>query len=981
MKSLYYLLFGFPSILIAQDYQFQLMSPIGPGIYPDIEEVLYRASGFSDIDNDGDQDLIILGRAHNDDGVTILYRNNGSGKFTAMPEAPFPDLRVGDVAFVDVDNDNDPDLLISGKTAAGPPTTRLYLNNGKGIYSLAVTSVWVNVEYSDIAFADVDNDNDQDLLISGKTAAGSPSTRLYLNDGGGKFTPASNQPFTDVYEGEISFADVDGDNDKDVLITGTGPGNNTITELYANDGSGGFTLVSNIPFFSMAQGDLMWGDIDNDGDQDVIMSGDPSSGQGKSEVYLNDGSGSFTLDTRNALIPLRNSALALLDVDNDNDLDLILTGYTGISNAIKLYTNNGTGVFTEVSQNFFKAVKDGILSYADIDGDQDLDVLLSGSYSSPVHISRLYLNDGAGIFDEVPANYFEGFMNGDVAIADFNNDNKKDILISGTTDIYRASSKQATSLYLNSNGNFTHTATPFPSLYRSSLAYADIDNDNDLDVFIMGTQNFSTDVARLYVNNGSAGFTVKGDIISNGAYMGSADFADVDNDGDQDLVVSGQGFINFTWLTFTKLYLNDGSGNFTEDTNQNFTQVYESFVLFEDVDNDNDPDLLVTGLGDFSRVAEIYQNDGSGNFSQMSGFSLQGISYGAAAFADIDNDNDPDLLLAGQIAGGSPPTSATRLYTNDGSGIFTEVRGTPFPDIYSGAVAFADMDQDNDQDLLIVGGVGHNVVNELYVNNGTGSFSLYSSETFESTESGEVVFTDLDNDTYPDVLLTGFHEVNRLPVSLLYRNIYCPGSVLYDTVQACRVYSWPATNMSYSNSGNYTFKVKNFYGCDTVLHLNLSVIDIKRTVSEIGLTLIASDTGGSYQWLDCQNAYSPIVGATDSIFEVNKNGSYAVAISRNGCTDTSQCIIINNVSLPKSELGLKASLYPNPVENEFTLLLDEENTDFNVRIYNSQGLLILQREFRNQKEIRLDFTAAPGLYYIYVISGKGSYWQSSFLKQ
>ena len=80
--------------------------------------------------------------------------------------------------------------------------------------------------------------------------------------------------------------------------------------------------------------------------------------------------------------------------------------------------------------------------------------------------------------------------------------------------------------------------------------------------------------------------------------------------------------------------------------------------------------------------------------------SFDGVFYSSIAFADIDNDNDQDVLITGYIDWGQPNT---KLYTNDGSGNFAEVTGTPFDGVRDGSIAFADIDNDNDQDLLITG--------------------------------------------------------------------------------------------------------------------------------------------------------------------------------------------------------------------------------------------------------------------------------------
>ncbi|MCD4730327.1 MAG: VCBS repeat-containing protein [Bacteroidales bacterium] len=123
--------------------------------------------------------------------------------------------------------------------------------------------VWV--DHSSIAFADIDNDNDQDVLIAGLNSFGQDIAKLYTNDGSGFFTEVTGTPFDVAFVGSVTFADIDNDNDQDVLITGLP------TTLYTNDGNGFFTEVTGSPFYLGSDG--AFADIDNDNDQD-----DPNSG-------------------------------------------------------------------------------------------------------------------------------------------------------------------------------------------------------------------------------------------------------------------------------------------------------------------------------------------------------------------------------------------------------------------------------------------------------------------------------------------------------------------------------------------------------------------------------------------------------------------------------------------------------------------------------------------------------------------------------
>jgi len=137
---------------------------------------------FSDVDGDNDNDLLITGMDNSDNQkIAILYINDGSGSFSMDTNNEFEGVMASSVAFSDVDNDGDNDLLITGWTNSFQNSTKLYSNDGAGNFSLVLDSPFENVGFSSIAFSDVDNDGDEDLLITGQNSSNDRVTRLYIN--------------------------------------------------------------------------------------------------------------------------------------------------------------------------------------------------------------------------------------------------------------------------------------------------------------------------------------------------------------------------------------------------------------------------------------------------------------------------------------------------------------------------------------------------------------------------------------------------------------------------------------------------------------------------------------------------------------------------------------------------------------------------------------------------------------------------------
>ncbi|MEL7124490.1 MAG: VCBS repeat-containing protein, partial [Bacteroidota bacterium] len=303
----------------------------------------------ADVDNDGDLDLIVAGEIELFSSVTILYKNNGLGLFTEVTDSKFEGVHYGAVAFVDIDGDQDQDLFITGENSTLKTVAKLYQNDGRGNFTEFEDTPFVNVANGKSAFSDIDGDQDQDLLLTGRTLFGQRTTNLYLNDGTGIFSEVTNTPFEGVDDSVVDFLDVDGDQDQDLLIMGSDGSFYGITKLYLNDGNGNFNEVENTPFFQRSDGSIASGDIDGDLDQDVIISGIFTDVFGDVKLYLNDGNGNFM----EANSPFEGtSEVVMVDIDNDGDQDVITTGYSeSFSLVARLYFNIGEGEFLNIVGN------------------------------------------------------------------------------------------------------------------------------------------------------------------------------------------------------------------------------------------------------------------------------------------------------------------------------------------------------------------------------------------------------------------------------------------------------------------------------------------------------------------------------------------------------------------------------------------------------------------------------------------------------
>jgi hypothetical protein len=182
---------------------------------PDLE---FGAHPIADVNGDDHLDTLLTGQDTQNDNnlITSLFLGDGTGTFSPA-NAGLKGVSLSSTSIADVNGDGHPDLLVAGFDGE-EPTTTLYLGDGNGNFSPADTEL-PDLWFVSTAIADIDGDGNQDLLLSGEDENENPTTMLYLGDGNANFSPADVE-LEDLHDGSISVADVDGDEDLDVLVTG-----------------------------------------------------------------------------------------------------------------------------------------------------------------------------------------------------------------------------------------------------------------------------------------------------------------------------------------------------------------------------------------------------------------------------------------------------------------------------------------------------------------------------------------------------------------------------------------------------------------------------------------------------------------------------------------------------------------------------------------------------------------------------------------
>lgn len=825
IQTWHYRIFSFIAIIFfvltvkGQGIQYDRILPLQPAeqFINDFEGVRWSSVVFGDVDGDGNQDVIISGEGATNDFICKLYKNDGQGNLLASTNNQFEGVKDASIAFGDIDGDGDLDLLITGQNDSYDCITKLYSNDGQGNFSEIINTPFEDVGLGSIAFSDIDGDGDLDVLITGQNNLFNPVTKLYTNDGNGVFTEVINTPFINFKNSSVAFSDIDSDGDEDLLIIGRDSVNNRLTKLYINDGNGVFTEDTGASFENVGSGSITFGDIDNDGHEDVLITGRNTFGGRVAKLYSNDGNGSFSEVTGTPFYGVDYSSAAFEDVDGDGDLDILILGKDASNSSItRLYTNDGLGNFSEVPGTTFVDLGYGALAFSDLNSNGFPDAIVSGRLSSNVDVVKIYGNDGTGNFLEASGSPLEGARSGSSAFADIDGDGNLDILITGRNEF----NNRFTNLYSNDgNGNYTEViGTPFDGVMNSSICFADIDGDGDQDVLITGMNNSLDRIAKLYSNDGSGNFSELTGTPFDGVTYSAVDFADIDGDGDQDLLITGRIVNN---IRIAKLYANDGNGNFTELTGTPFDGMTNSTVSFIDIDNDGDQDVFITGRNEINEfLATLYINDGNGNFTELQSTPFEGVELGSVDFADVNNNGNLDIMLTGENLSGQ---NISRLYINNGSLSFSEIPLGAISGVKFSSIAFTDIDSDGDQDILITGQKNSgDKIAKLYMNNGLGDFTEVNNTPFEGVNLGTVAIADIDNDGDEDILITGV-SVKNSPVSRLYRNNSCPTDNITSNITTCGSYTWSVNGNNYTQSGVYTSSYTNQSGCDSIHTLNLTI--------------------------------------------------------------------------------------------------------------------------------------------------------------
>jgi len=352
------------------------------------------------------------------------------------------------VELADLDGDGLIDILFANggnySDPGDPEPNRVFFNRGPG-ERFEERTIEVFGNRSDLArvikVRDFDADGFVDIFV-GTTYQ--TQSRLFLGTGAGAFeeVTATHLPRVDLSVGDAEPGDVDGDGDLDLVLSDWGPGNNMVNEggrtrLWLNDGSARFTdataarMPETLVRFSW---ELELVDVDNDYDLDILVSCKRCPG---SLLFRNDGSGVFVEDRRALPQYTNNYEFEAMDLDGDDFLDLVtindgeIVDGRGSSRREHIFINDAEGRFRDMTDALWPASEnigedDNMVSFLDYDSDGDADFLI-GSLSGP---DRLLINDGSGRLRSANEVFMGAATPGTLgmAVADLDGDGRIDVV-------------------------------------------------------------------------------------------------------------------------------------------------------------------------------------------------------------------------------------------------------------------------------------------------------------------------------------------------------------------------------------------------------------------------------------------------------------------------------------------------------------------------------------------------------------------------
>ncbi len=579
-----------------------------------------------------------------------------------------------------------------------------------------------------LAIGDLDSDGDEDVLMSkNKTIT------WYKNEirNSATFRDTIVFPSFNSNINELYIFDLNQDDIMDIICLTGGD----LTWMEGIDGKGNFNNLEVV--YEDIHLYLHFVDMDNDGDDDIVTESLANGGV-EGIVWLEFLGGDNGFDSTPHLIgDLHVNGIAVSDVDSDGDMDIVGHDQNPDNKVfwIENLGGNNFGPTQDLSNDKIYSIAVG-----DLDQDSDIDILVPYFFSPKILVNT----NNQGSFSTIPTDlpFFEDVLSSE--LIDLDGDNILDFLslARGTVD------NRAQLLFSKGRGDLTfenakELLADTDKIQGSFIRSEDITNDG-VPELVIGHERFGRlgwyefeNTNRILKNQ----HIIEALIDMESGYPVDMDYADIDGDGDQDVLCAfGGPFFDGRLRWFERV---DGENNFiSKDTIFNGSLEYGTTAL-SDIDGDGDQDIFLGLSGGGSNGVLWFENDGSGNFSAPLPINPNNINCTSYIVDDVDNDNDDDILVRS--------STDLFLFKNDNGNFQPAVLLNSNWDIDSDNMYFEDVDGDNIKDIVYTSFSSPQLQTNLVYHKNLGNTNFGPLTTITNLQSSSYDFISADFDTDGDL--------------------------------------------------------------------------------------------------------------------------------------------------------------------------------------------------------------------------------------
>ena len=691
----------------SSDAAFLLADSIYPNRSYPVDAYPY-AMASADFNGDGLRDLAVANGGATT--ISVLLGRDG-GEFTPTLRIPLSGPPIS-IAAADVNTDGRVDLVVA---AFQSNLITVLFGVGNGTFVPGTTFVAGPAPFV-IHPADLDGDGNVDLVV----LDGSNDVSIYRGGGAGMFQ-LSRTLHADTSPASVTSADLNSDGRLDLAVTypysGTG-------SVFLGLGGGAFAAERLFVIGGGLNPEVAAADLNLDGKADLVV----AYATGYVAVILGDGTGSFS-QPQYFLGGSSLRSLRVADIDGDGKQDIVAVdqGTQYIQGHIALLLGRGDGTLSQPTI-VGKGLNPFGVMVEDLDADSSPDLVFisygpDASYG--IGSVAVILNSGGGHFLtdvrlDVP-------YSTSVAIGDFNNDGREDLIAGDYPDV---------SVFLgDGEGSFTLSDSVRTNGHASSLAIGDLNKDGNLDVVATDEYLFDiVDTISILLGNGDG--TLGAPMVAHvGRRARSVTLSDLDGDGNLDIATANYG------VGFGSVLFGNGDGTFRPQMQLDMgTYNYSNYVISADLNMDGRPDLAFAHLGGLQNgYVSVFLNLGSGTFLPEVRFPV-GLYPNAMVSGDFNGDGIRDLAVANGTG------SDISVLLGRGGGTFApEVRYQTSR--VADFIAAGDLDGDGRTDLAITSNGTDDV--SLLPGRGDGTFAL--AMHFLTGRSGALALGDFNGDWRSDL--------------------------------------------------------------------------------------------------------------------------------------------------------------------------------------------------------------------------------------